>query len=666
MYKDKNPVLSIFEDEFNARRENLELYKHSLLEKFDNEIHTVPQMLYNTQTYYGGRQAQMYKDDGEWKIITYNQLVERTENLAIALIKLGLQPGDRTGIKAHTCAQWTWADLATLLAGCVTTSLHASLSQRDTTFIVNHAEVQLLFVDTLDHLLEIVSYRSDLPTLKYLVCMEKNFKGNGKDIWGLEELMKLGEEARSEYLSVLNERTAALKGTDPAALVYTSGTTGDLKGVMHTHKNICYGGSRSMKHYFNCGHVITCDTVLVCVLPLSHIVEKCNTYYVAIAVGGMLGFSDVKSLAEDYQVIRPTGQMFVPRLLSRLMLAIEKRFTETEQGKKLWDWAMDVAIRATYAVENEDGCINTNIPFPKQLAHNPELQQEWIDAYNKVFWRIHHFFGGRLKEMNCGGSALDPMLHRKLIGIGFFVGYGYGLTETAAGITNATPSATLPGWTSQPNPGVEYKLAEDGELLLRGNGIITEYYKNEKATRESFTEDGFFRTGDIAEISPTGYIRIVDRKKSLIVLDTGKNVPISRIESLCDSQPLIEQIMVVGQDRPCVGALIVPNYDALITILQQAGVPYDTSKLKTGIVNGMPAFVEVGEDVINHELAIAAVQKAVDKVNEQLEHWERILRFKLLPRRFTEEQGEVTASMKLKMKVLEAKYKEEIESLYRD
>ncbi|MGI6549345.1 MAG: AMP-dependent synthetase/ligase [Syntrophomonadales bacterium] len=579
------------------------------------------------------------------------------------MIKLGMQAGDRTGIKAHTSAQWTWADLATLMAGCVTTSLHASLSQRETTFIVNHAEVKMLFVDTIDSLLEVVSFRRDLSTrCTYLVCMEKNFVGNGKDIWGLEELIALGQSSRSEYLPLLNARTAALKGTDPAALVYTSGTTGDLKGVMHSHKNLCYGCTRSMKHYFNCGHVISCDTVLICALPLSHIVEKCNTYYVGISVGGILGFSEVKSLAEDYQVIRPTGQMFVPRLLSRLLLGIERRFTETEQGRKLWDWAMDVAVRATYAMENEDGCINTNIPIPKQLEG--ELQREWIDAYNKVFWRIHNFFGGRLKEMNCGGAALDPILHRKLIGIGFFVGYGYGLTETAAGITNATPSATLPGFTSQLNPGVEYRLDDDGELLLRGNGIITEYYKNEKATQEGFTEDGFFRTGDIAEISDCGYIRIVDRKKSLIVLDTGKNVPMSLLESLCDSQGLIEQIVVVGQDRKYVAALIVPNYDAVLAVLTQAAVPYDQSKIKAGLLNGMPATVAVGEDVINHDLVQRVIQNAIDKVNERVEKHETIKRFRLLPRRFTEEEGEVTASMKLKLKVIHAKYKEEIDSLY--
>jgi long-chain acyl-CoA synthetase len=432
---------------------------------------------------------------------------------------------------------------------------------------------------------------------------------------------------------------------------------------MHSHKNLCYGCSRSAKHYFNCGHIASSDSVFMCVLPLSHIVEKCHTYYTSISCGGLLGFAEsTTSLVNDYQAIRPTFQMFVPRLLSRLMLGIEKAFSQTPEGKKLWDWAMDVAVRATYAVENEEGCINTNLPMSMQLSG--ELQQEWINAYNSVYWRIHHFFGGRMKQMNCGGAALDPALHRKLVGVGFFVGFGYGLTETAAGVTNATPSATMIGWGSQVNPGVDFKLDEDGEILLRGNGIITEYYKNEEATRKSFTPDGYFRTGDIGEISPCGYLRVVDRKKCLIILDTGKNIPVSRLEALCDSRGLIEQIVICGQDCKYVAALVVANFDPILNALRQASVPFDESKVKYGIINGMQTIIEVGPDVINNDFVQQALQAEIDKVNEQVENYESIKRFKLLPKRFTEEAGEVTASMKLKTKVIQEKYRADIVSLY--
>ncbi|MEA1961252.1 MAG: AMP-binding protein [Bacillota bacterium] len=664
MYKGENPVVSVFKDDFNTRRENTELFQQGcLLVQFDEQIHTVPQMLYTTQAIFGGRLAQMFKEAGEWKTLTYTDLVFRVENLAIGLLQLGLQPGELTGIKAKTCAEWTWADLASLVVGCGTTSFHATMSQRETEIIINHSELKLLFVDKPDSLFEMVVMREHCPSLQHLVCMQKGFKGNGKDIWGLWELIDLGEASRAELLPEIKTRISALRGSDPAAMVYTSGTTGDLKGVMHSHKNICYGCSRSAKHYFNCGHVCCSDSVFMCVLPLSHIVEKCHTYYTSIAFGGLLGFAEsVATLPSDYQTIRPTFQMFVPRLLSRLLLGIERAFSQTEEGKKLWDWAMDVAMRATDAIENEDGCINTNIPIPEQVSG--ELQQEWIKAYNMVFWRIHHFFGGRMKEMNCGGAALDPVLHRKLIGIGFFVGFGYGLTETAAGVTNSTPSASLPGWTSQVNPGVDFKLDEDGEILLRGVGIITEYYKNEAATKESFTPDGYFRTGDIGEVSHCGYIRVVDRKKTLIILDTGKNVPVSRIESLCDSRGLIEQIVVVGQDRKYIAALVVPNYDVILTVLKQSAVPYDETKIKTCVINGTQAILEVGQEVANNPFLKEALQKEIDKVNEQLETYEQIKRFRILPRRLTEENGEVTASMKLKMKVIKEKYQDEIESLY--
>ena len=461
-------------------------------------------------------------------------------------------------------------------------------------------------------------------------------------------------------------RLAALTGESPAAMVYTSGTTGELKGVMHSHKNLCYGCTRSTKHYFNCGHVYCYEAVHMCILPLSHIVEKSHTYYTSLAFGSCLGFAESPAtLINDYQVIRPTFQMFVPRLLSRIIAGVETAFSATPEGKKAWDWAMDVAIRATYALENEDGNINTNIPIPEQLADQPQLQQEWIQAYNMVFWRVQHVFGGRMYDMNCGGSALDPILHRKLVGMGFFVGYGYGLTETCAGVNQAPPNATKPGWSSQVNPGVEMRLDEDGEVLLKGHGIVTEYYKNPQATKEGFTEDGFFRTGDIGELSPEGYMRIVDRKKHLIILDTGKNVAVSRIESLCDSSLLIDQIVVLGQDRKYIAALVVPNLDILLTQFKKRGIGYDEDKVEYGILNGLPVCIEVGEDVIDNELVQKAVQEEIDKINAQLEDHETIKKFKVLNRRLTEEAGEVTASQKLRMQVVKDKYQDDIESLYR-
>ncbi len=664
MYQYSNPTLGVYCEQFNARRENTNLWEQNpLMVNFDREVHTIPQALYNTQANFWGRPANLYKEDGEWRTITFTDLVFRVENIAIALIKLGIEAGDMTGIKARTSVRWTWADMASLFVGAATASIHATNSQKETIMIANHSGVKLIFVDTPENLDQMNAYRKEMPTVKYLVCLQKHFKGNGQDIFGMDELLQMGEQAREVMLPKVKERVSSIKGDSPAAMVYTSGTTGDLKGVMHSHKNLCYGCTRSPKHYFNCGHIYCNFSVNICLLPLSHIVEKCHSYYMPIAFGACIGFAEsMATLLMDYQVIQPTFQMFVPRLITRILMGVEKAFSATTEGKQLWDWAMDVAIRATYALENEDGNINTNIPIPEQLEG--QLKADWIKAYNMVFYRVRYIFGGHLYDMNVGGAALDPIIHRKLVGMGFFVGYGYGLTETSAGINQAPPNATKIGWASQVNPGVEIRLDDDGEILVKGHGIITEYYKNPQATADSFTADGFFRTGDIGEISEEGYVRIIDRKKSLIILDTGKNVPMSKIEALCESTTLIDQIVVTGQDQKYVGALLVPAFEAILGMLKAIGFVYDESRVKYGILNGLPVCLEVGQDVINHELVQKAIKEQIDQVNAQLEHYESIKQYKIMNRCFTEEAGEVTASQKLRMKIINDRYKEEIASLF--
>lgn len=658
-----NPALSVFRNEFIADKENTNLYLQSLMAKFDEEVFTIPQAIYNINNVYGGRPAEMFMEDGEWKVISYNDFVSKVENIALGLIKLGIQAGDITGIKAQTCARWTWADMGSLFAGAATASIHATLSAHETIMIANHSDIKLLFVDKPDRLNNVKEYLMDMPNLQYLVCLDKEFIGNGKDIWSLNELMALGHEHREKLLSELKVRIDGLSGESPAAMVYTSGTTGELKGVMHSHKSLCYGCTRSAEHYFNFGHIADFNLVHMCVLPLSHIVEKCHTYYTALIYGALLGFAEsTATLIRDYQIIRPTFQMFVPRLLSRIILGVKAAFSATETGKNAWDWAMNVAIKATYALENEQGNINTNIPIPDQLSGS--LRDEWLLAYNTVFWRVHHIFGDRMRDMNCGGAALDPDLHRKLVGMGFFVGFGYGLTETAAGIDQCPANATKIGWSSQVNPGVEVRLDEDGEILLKGNGIISQYYKNPEADAVSFTEDGFFRTGDIGEMSPDGYLRVVDRKKSLIILDTGKNVPVSKIEALCDNQALINQIVVSGQDQKYITALVVPSFDLILYRLKAAGILYDESQLGYGTVNGMPTCIRVGDDVIKHPMVVQVIQDAIDQVNAQLEKHEAIKKFTILNHSLTEAAGEVTASQKIKMKVVQAKYQQEIASLY--
>ena len=635
-----------------------------LLDQFGKHIHTIPQALYNSQANFGSRGANLYKEDGQWITINYNQLIEKVENIAMGFIKLGANLGDFIGIKAPNSVRWTWADMACLFAGAASVSIYPSLLKKDTVFIANHSEMKFLVVQDQQGLEEIQAYLDEMPTVKGLICLEKGFKGNGSSVYGLDELMEMGEQARKELLPIMKERHEQLNAKSPAILVYTSGTTGALKGVLHPHKHIIWAIEHGLKYFADHGHPQDYRVVTMCLLPLSDIMEKINDYYGALTIGAMIGFAESPAtMFDDMQIIKPNWVMLVPRILSRVYLLLEQKFSATEEGKKLWDWAMDVALRTSYALEDEHGCINTTIPYEEQLSG--DLREEWLKAYDMVFWRFHYVWGGEMRDINCGGAALDPELHRKYLGMGTWsIGYGYGSTESGGGITEAPPDSNKMGWTGPPNPGLEMKLDDDGELLLRGDGIITEYFKDDEANATCFTEDGWFRTGDIGEFDELGRLRIIDRKKSLIILDTGKNVSTVKIESLCDTSPLLDQVAVFGQDRKYISALVVPNLDIILAVLQSRGITLEENQVKYDIQNGIPVCVKIPTAIVEQEAIVNAVQAEIDRVNEQLEDYERIKKIKILPFRFTENNGEVTPSQKLKMNVIEKKYQPYLDELY--
>lgn len=634
-----------------------------MFDNFDSQIHTIPQALYMTQSVFGARPAQIYKEDGKWRTITYNDLVYKVENLALGLIKLGIQPGDLLGIKAHTSPRWTWADLGMNYAGAASVSLYPSLSKAETLFIAKDSEIKLLFVHDKKLLIETLGYLSEMPSVEFVICMEKGYRGNGSNIFGIGELMYMGAMDRKNLMPQLQSRLDSLTGDHPTTMVYTSGTTGNLKGVMLSQQSVlttCSNGYRFLAMH---NHGQNYNMVAMCALPLSHILEKVNSYYGPLINGGLIGFSTPSSLMEDIQVIKPTWIMLVPRILARLFLGFEKAFCATEMGKNAWEWAMDVAVKTTYELEDEYGRIDLTIPFSEQLQG--QLREDWINAYDAVYWRIYHALGGRIWDLNAGGAYLDPELHRKFVGMGFMVGNGYGLTETGSGCFHTPCDACKIGCCGIADPDIEFKLDEDGEIMVKGSRLPSGYFNNAAATSDCFTADGWFRTGDIGEVDEVGNLRIVDRKKTLIILDTGKNVSSARIEALCGNSGLINQVAILGQDQKYIAALIVPNLDVIVNLLQSEGIPFDNSKVVYGEINGIKTCLEVGEDIIKNDMLIRAIEEEIAKINAQLEDYETIKQFRLVKRQFTEEAGEITPSSKLKMKVIQNKYKELIDDIYK-
>lgn len=636
----------------------------TLIDLFDEQVQTIPAALYSVQTNFGNRPANLFKEDGKWRLVTYNDLMNRVEKLAIALIRLGIERGEHIGIKANTSPRWTWADLGAMMAGAVTVSVYPNLSRWDTTAVINHSQVRLLFVESKATMQEISFYVSDMPSLQYIVCMEKGFRGNGKNTFGLGELITQGAAAYPTGLGLLRARIKSLTGNSPSNVVYTSGTVGNLKAALFSHKDILDACTRTYRHLQIHGKPLDSNAVSLVMLPISHIYEKIHGYFCPLFVGGCLGFiASYENLMIDINTIRPTWITWVPRLASLLFIAYQKAFMGTKDGRVAWEKAMDVAIRTTRALEDANGYIDLTRPLIDQLE--PALRAEWIESYNSVYWRVHHFLGGRVVGLIIAAAHLDIELQRKLVGMGLPIILGYGLSESAAGVALSCTDQYKIGWISGAVPGVEFKLDDDNELLIKGAAVISSYYLNEEATAESFTQDGWFRTGDIVEMNEDGFIRVVDRKKLLIVLDNGKNISQARLEALCGTSALIDQVAIVGQDREYISALIVPNFDFILRVLTSHGIPFDDSQCVFEEIDGVCTCIEVGEDIITNDLVLVAMQDQLDMINSKLREYEAIKCFRLLKRRFSEESEELGHLDKLRMKVILEKYADLIEDMYR-
>ncbi|MGE5381209.1 MAG: AMP-dependent synthetase/ligase [Methylocystaceae bacterium] len=635
-----------------------------MLDRFEQEVHTIPQMMYLNQANFGGRPANIFYENNKWRLLTYYELVTGLENIALGLMDLGIQKGDRVAVKAHNSVRWAWADTGSLFAGAATVSIYPSLSKEETLQIYDNSQFRLIYLDNPAQMEETLKYADQMPAVQYFVCLQKGFKGDGKRTFGLGELIGRGASLRDSRINTLKARVNSITGDDPATMVYTSGTTGRLKGVMHTHKSMHYCPLRGFRHLTKYGRTSDSNIVSMVTLPLSHIMEKCNGYYGPMATGACIGFAQSPStFLSDIQAVRPTWVTLVPRVAARALLGFQNAFSATEAGKNLWIKAMDVAQQATYAIEDKDGYMDLTIPYEDQLTG--KLQEEWLNCYNTVYWRIHHALGGRLRDLNVGGAYLDPELQRKYVGMGVYIGYGYGLTESGAGVAESCPNAYKVGWISPPNPTSEFKIEDDGELLIRGPGIITNYYNNPQADAESFTEDGWFKTGDIAEADGHGYIRIVDRKKTIIVLDTGKNVAQARIEALCANSALIEQVVVVGNDRKYISALVVPNFDLILNVFKSQALPINEDELAYEEINGMRMCVKAGQDIVGHPALNKILSQEIEKVNAQLEDYETIKQFRIMPARWLETKGEVTPSQKIKTKVVLDRCKTYIDDMYK-
>jgi len=572
-----------------------------------------------------------------WKALSWAQAAERVYAIAAGLIELGVQPEQRVALACSTRLEWILADLGIMCAGAATTTVYPQTNADESAFILSDSESRVLIAEDAAQLAKAVEKRAELPDLTHVVVIDPAGVETADWILTLDELEKRGAARLEKEAGLIKERVAAITSDQLATLIYTSGTTGRPKGVRLPHDNWSY-----MAKAIAATGLVGPDDVQYLWLPLAHVFGKVLTSG-QIEVGHVTAVDGrVDKIIENLPVVRPTYMAAVPRIFEKVYNGVAAKARAGGGAKyKIFQWAAEVSREyAKAAQDNFRRTGSASVPFGLGARHKV------ADAL--VFAKIREAFGGNLRACVSGSAALAPEIGYFFAGAGIHILEGYGLTESSAASFVNPGEAYRTGTVGKPLPGTEVRIADDGEILLRGPGIMEGYHGLPEKTAEVLEADGWFHTGDIGELSPDGYLRITDRKKDLIKTSGGKYIAPAEVEgqfkAVC---PYVSNILVHGADRNFCTALIALDEPSLLDWAKDNGL-------------AGKSYAEVVAAPVTVEL----VDGYVKQLNEGLQRWQTIKKFRLLPRDLDVEHGEITPSLKLKRPVVEREYKHLIDEMY--
>jgi long-chain acyl-CoA synthetase len=573
----------------------------------------------------------------DWRSLTWAQAAERVHAIAAGLIELGVRPEERVALASATRLDWILADLGIMCAGAATTTIYPQTNAEESAFILSDSGSRVLIAENAGQLAKALEKRAELPDLHHVVVIDPDGVETGDWVLTLAELESRGAARLEKDPELIKERVGAITRDQLATLIYTSGTTGRPKGVRLPHDSWSY-----MAKAIAATGLISGDDVQYLWLPLAHVFGKVLTSG-QIEVGHVTAVDGrVDKIIENLPVVRPTYMAAVPRIFEKVYNGVAAKAREGGAAKyRIFQWAAGVARE--YAKVRQDNFRRTGTPsVPFGLAARHRV----ADAL--VYAKIREAFGGRLRACVSGSAALAPEIGYFFSGAGIHILEGYGLTESSAASFVNPGEAYRTGTVGKPLPGTEVRIADDGEILLRGPGIMQGYHKLPEKTAEVLEPDGWFHTGDIGELSPDGYLRITDRKKDLIKTSGGKYVAPAEIEgqfkAIC---PYVSNILVHGADRNFCTALIALDEQAIRPWAEENGL-------------GGRTYAEIVAD----PATVAMVDGYVQQLNEGLQRWQTIKKFRLLPRDLDVEHGEITPSLKLKRPVVEREYKHLLDEMY--
>jgi long-chain acyl-CoA synthetase len=573
-----------------------------------------------------GRQtAFKAKRDGQWQDLTFDWAIDEISATAFGLLDLGLEPGTRVAILSENQPEWPTTDYAVMAARMITVPLYTTLIPDQIAYILRDAEAEVIFVSSMEHLATVQSIADDVPTLRTIVVFYPEALPADDQVTNLDALKERGRTSNREDFRNL---TAAVRPDDPVTIVYTSGTTGNPKGVVLTHTNF----------------IAEFDTIypafegrpgdsLVSFLPLSHILQRVVDCF-ALLFGFTIAYAEsVETIAEDLREIKPSHMVSVPRIYEKIHGRVHAGVQQASPLKRsLFNWALEIGQRANEAAERG--------------GPGPWLALQHRIASALVFKKIHAATGGNIRFYVSTGAPLAKGLADFFDAVGIRIIEAWGMTELSGAVTSNTYRDYRFGSVGKPGPGVELKLTDENEICVRGPIVMKEYWRQPEATAETIDGDGWLHTGDVGHLDEDGFLYITDRIKELIVTAGGKNVAPQPLENALKTHEAIAQAMVVGDRRKFVGAVIVPEPEVL-----------EAWAADRGIEANLPT-------LCSNPQVIEYFHREVEQIMTRFSRYERVRGFVLVPDEFTQEAGELTPTLKLKRRVLLAKYAEVIDGLY--
>jgi len=591
-------------------------------------VETINELLLNTAKSFPKDNLMLYKKEGRYIPISTEEFANKVKHISLGLKDLGVAAGDKLIILSETRPEWVMMDIANLCLGGITVPIYTTLVPEQIKYIIDNSDAKVVVYSNQELWQKVETVKSELTKVAHYITLESEAP---EGVLTLDEILEKGERVAEESPDLFEKMALGLKPDDTASIIYTSGTTGPPKGVMLTHSNFI----SNVKAVATVLEISDKDTVLS-FLPLSHVFERMATF-TYLYIGATIGYAEsMETVPQNWLEIKPTLMTAPPRLFEKLYSKVlDSALSSSPLKRKIFFWAVNVGKKYGEKKLNKES-ISRWLQFKRNLAHK------------LVFSKIIEKTGGRFRFFISGSAPLSKDIAEFFYAIGLLVLEGYGLTETSPAITVNTFENLKFGAVGKPIPEVEVKIAEDGEILTRGPHIMKGYYKMEEETKEALG-GGWFHTGDIGYLDEEGFLVITDRKKDIIVTAGGKNVAPQPIENLLKMNPYISNAMVIGDKRKFISALIVPEFEKLEEYAKSSSIPYES-----------PGDLTKKEEVLNFMLA------EVDRSTPNLASFEKIKKIALLDREFEIEKGEMTPTLKVKRNIIEKKYKDLIDSFYKE